>query len=246
MNKFEIDVRSDRRSNHSPVAGYYGHYTEPFNVSYTPIKAGVFNIYLFDVIESANQFIWAIEALQAAGENDLVIIHLSTDGGSLDATDTFLTAMRDCPARIVVNASGGVHSAGTVILLEADEFTLSQNCCFLIHNGGCGSGGKYSDFKSHAAHNIRYMENVMRTTYADFLTEEEITSLLAGVDFWLNAEEFSARWTKRNEIQAKSLAVTEEALMDTIKAFSDQIDAAEAALEKPAKPVRKPRKKVVK
>lgn len=141
MNKFEIDMRGDKKPVHKPVAGYFSDYEAPFDVTYTPIRAGVFNIYLFDVIQSARQFIYAIEALQAAGENDLVIIHLSTDGGSLDATDTFLTAMRDCPARIVVNASGGVHSAGTVILLEADEFTLSKNFNALLHNGACGSGG---------------------------------------------------------------------------------------------------------
>lgn len=88
----------------------------------------------------------------------------------------------------------------------------------------------------------------MRTTYANFLTEDEIEALIGGKDFWLNAEEFSDRWTKRNEIEEKAQAVSEEDVMNTIKAFSEQIAAAEAALLKPAvakpeKAPRKPRKK---
>lgn len=205
-----IDIRQPQAPADLKRAGYYSSEPVPFDVTYTPIRSGTFNIYLFGVIEDAKQFVGAIEVLQAANENDTVFIHLSTDGGSLDATDTLLQAMRECEGRIVVKATGGVHSAGTVILLEADEFTLSENFNCMVHNGGCGSSGKFSDFKSQSAHTVAYMERVMRRTYKGFLTEDEITALLEGKDYWFFAEEFGERFEARNALlQAEYLAAQE-------------------------------------
>jgi ATP-dependent protease ClpP protease subunit len=161
---------------------------------------GTFNIYLLDIIETPRQFLNAIEVLQAASEDDTVVIHLQTGGGSLDATDMFIQAMRECEGTIIVKASGGVHSAGTVILLEADQFSLSENFNCLIHNGSCGSGGKFSDFKSEAKFTQEYMERVMHATYRGFLSNEEILALLDGKDYWFFAEEFAARFEARNTL----------------------------------------------
>jgi ATP-dependent protease ClpP protease subunit len=185
----------------------YPYHPEAFHVSYKPVNAGIFNLYLYDEIESAEQFIPAIEALDAAGDNDIFRIYLSTPGGSLDATDTFLDAVRKTQARVVTFASGGVHSAGTVILLNSDEFFLSDNFNALIHNGGCGSGGKYSDFKAHAQHNVKYMETVLRETYEGFLTDVEIDALIEGKDFWMDASEFGERFERRNEFLGTRAAV---------------------------------------
>jgi len=202
-----------------------------FMTSYTPIKSGVFKIYLFGPIISASQFIPAIEMLDAAGENDIVIIHLSSPGGSLNATDTFLAAMRECEARIIVKATGGVHSAGSVILMNADEFTLSENFNCLVHNGACGPGGKFSDWRAAAAHTDAYMERVMRNTYKGFMTNEEIDQLLAGKDFWFDAEEFVRRFNVRNNVLQEQLQ--EEAVQRVL----DQVKAAKKPRKKRSKEV---------
>lgn len=227
MNKFMNDVRSDKKPEaKASIFGYGG--PVPFGVTYTPLNSGVFNIYLFGVIEDATQFISAIEVLQQATEMDKVVIHLSTDGGSLDATDTFLTAMRDCEAHIVVKASGGVHSAGTVILLNADEFFLSENFNALIHNGSCGAGGKFSDFRLQAAATQRYMESVMHSAYSGFLSDEEIEQLLDGKDFWMDGDEFAQRFEARNEILREQMEAAQEQ-------YASLMQMVETAPEKPKK-----------
>ena len=179
-------------------AGVFQNY-EDFPITYSPIKAGVYNIYLYGDIISAQQFIGAVEVMAAAGENDTVVIHLSTNGGSLEATDTLIQAIRECEAQVVCKASGGVHSAGSIILLESDIFTLSENASFLIHNGSVGVGGKFSDYRAEVAHTSRYMERVLRSTYEGFLSIEEIEDMLKGVDLWLDSQQFSERYIKRNE-----------------------------------------------
>lgn len=185
-----------------------------FRVTETRSMAQKIDIWLFGEIEDSNQFIDAIEALDAANEGDLVIINLSTNGGNLDSTDTFLQAMRECRARIIVKATGGVHSAGTVILLAAEEFLLSENFNSLIHNGSFGAGGKTSDVKAQAKFQAEYMDAFCRTTYEGFLTDEEIEQLIAGKDFWLGPKEWMERWNKREALLGNDVEENSEEPVD--------------------------------
>lgn len=162
-------------------------------------KSSEWNIYLFGPIEATEQFISAIEVLRAAGPEDEVHVHLSTPGGLMDATDTFLSAMHQCDARVIIHASGGCHSCGSIILMHASEFTLSENFNMLIHNGSTGSWGDLNKFVASAKHSEAYMKKVMRSTYEGFLTPEELEAMLEGKDFWMDAPEFMARWQKRQE-----------------------------------------------
>lgn len=217
MNKFEVDVREGKRGK----AAYYGYGPSPeFQVTYTPIRSGIFNIYLFGEIEDSTQFIYAIEALQSASEGDTVILHLSTNGGSLDATDTFIMALQDTAAKVIVRASGGVHSAGTVILLQADEFYLSENFNALVHNGSVGPGGKFSDWVAHSRHTKEYMETIMRRTYEGFLTPEELDAMISGKDFWMDGKEFADRFQARYEYLQEKEAEVQEAMVKALEALS--------------------------
>jgi ATP-dependent protease ClpP protease subunit len=212
-------------------AGYPYYYTNEFQVSYTPIRSGIFNIYLFGIIEDASQFVSAIEVLNTASENDAVYIHLSTPGGSIEAADTFIDAMRNCEGRVVVKASGGCHSAGTIILINSDEFILSENFHALLHNGSTGSGGKFSDWKAEVRHTEKYMESILRKTYEGFLTAEEIEQLIEGRDFWLDAQQFCERYENRNEMIRGKMAEVQADFMQAIGLGQPE--------EKAAKPKRK-------
>lgn len=189
--------------------GFFG--DENFRVSYTPSSAGRYDIYLFGEIEDTDQFTDAIEALNGATEQDLIMIHLSTNGGSMDATDTFLAAMGDTKATVAVSATGGVHSAGTLILLAAESFRLSENFNCLVHNGGWGVYGKSSDAKAQATFTANYMERTARAAYEGFMTPGEITAMIDGKDFWMDGTEFMER------IQARAVYFGEE-LVDTAEA----------------------------
>lgn len=174
----------------------YGVYNE-FPVTYTPIRSGIFKLYLNGPIYDPNQFVGHMEAFEAAGEDDEVHIYLTTPGGSMDATDTFLNAMHACKARVVIHASGGCHSCGSIILLHANEFTLSENFNALIHNGSTGAGGDLNKFKASAKHSAEYMERVMRRTYEGFLTPYELDAMIEGKDFWMDG----AEWMRRHEVR---------------------------------------------
>ena len=176
-----------------------GEFGDTFHVSVVESEEGpkIFNVFIFKGIESAEQFIPAIEALQIAQEEDLVMVHLSTPGGSVNATDTFLLALKMCRARIVFVASGGVHSAGTLILMHADEVILSDGFNALVHNGSVGHGGKFNEYAAASAHAQAFMCDLFRKTYKGFLDKDEIERMIEGKDYWFNADEFNARLKNR-------------------------------------------------
>lgn len=170
-----------------------------FEVTFQSKQSGVYNIYLFGLITDASQFIGAIEVMNRATEDDLVVVHLQTPGGSIDAADTFISAMRECDADVLVYATGGVHSAGTMILMHAPMFKLSKGFNALVHNGSVGTGGKFSDFKAASKAYEQQMEQVLRSTYEGFLEPKELDEMIAGKDFWLDSKSFSDRFNKRQE-----------------------------------------------
>lgn len=190
---YRIPRRQRKRLNYE-----YGAFA-PFEVTAERSSAMHFNVYLYGPIEDASQFIGAQEVFRAAGPDDVVEVHLSTPGGSMDATDTFLQAMHECEGRVIIRASGGVHSCGSIILLHASEFTLSPNFNMLVHNGSTGMGGDLNKFAAAAKHSVEYMNRVLRDVYEGFLTKEELQAMIDGKDFWVDGKEFMRRWNLRQE-----------------------------------------------
>lgn len=182
-----------------------------FRVERTQSTATKYDVYLYGEIEDASQFSEAIAAMDGAQEGDIIVVHLSTNGGDCDATDTFLYSMGNTAARVIVRATGGVHSAGSMILLAADEFSLSPGFNCLVHNGSFGVGGKTSDVKAQAAFQGPFMDKLMRQTYEGFMTDGEIDALIAGKDFWFDADTFMERVEQRAVIfDAKVVDTVEE------------------------------------
>jgi ATP-dependent protease ClpP protease subunit len=106
----------------------------------------------------------------------------------MDATDTFLSAMHQCEGRSSSMRSGGCHSCGSIILMHANEFTLSENFNMLVHNGSLGGYDDLNKFAAHAKHGVEYMMKVMRRTYEGFLTPEELQAMIDGKDFWMDGK----------------------------------------------------------
>lgn len=202
--KFERERLAAKR------ASYFDVTPVPFDVSVQTVVSHLYKINVFGAIACPTQFADGLEALQRAGEDDAVLINLQTPGGSADATDMFVQAMRECEADVHVMASGGVHSAGTIILMNADSFELSEGFSALVHNGSNGTGGKFSDYASEVVFQMKHHEALMRRTYEGFLSDEELTALLGGKDFWMDGEEFGARYVARQAYLAAKFGLVAE------------------------------------
>lgn len=151
------------------------------------------------------QFDTAIETLNNASENDLVEIHLSSYGGSLNSVESLIHAIRKTAAHVHIIATGEQASAATLLMMEAHSFELSDNFSALLHNGSYSISGNSNEIKYQSNFHINYMEQVMRKAYKHFLSDYEIDEMNKGVDIMLTADEWCDRFQKRIEAIEKEI-----------------------------------------
>lgn len=180
---------------------YYDGQTVPFQVRMFERVSAEWHIPIGDAIESQLDLEQGIAALYAAEENDQVIIHLNCDGGNADIGDSFLYAMSKCKAPIHCVVTGRAASLATFILLEADSYEISPFATILCHSASYGSVGKMADTLQHAEFTFKQCEKMLRHYYHHFLTEEEIDRIInQKYEHLMDAEEFQARFQRRNEL----------------------------------------------
>jgi ATP-dependent protease ClpP protease subunit len=216
---------------------------DAFPVSFMPSKTGTYFIDIIGEISDASQFSDAISVLNMVDEDSDVVINLSTNGGSLAAADSLIHALRKTKANVHFVASGICHSAGSLLLLEAHSFELSEGFSSLIHCGSLGNIGAFNQYKSQAAFDVMYMERTMRNAYRHFLTEEEIENVLKGQDLWLDAEQWMVRSEARNECYKQEHLAYEAAMLAEQEATKHACQPFEGSLDECAfKPAKKPLK----
>jgi ATP-dependent protease ClpP protease subunit len=185
----------------SPSNSYYG-YAKPeeFNVSFIPHKAGTYRIEIDGAIEEVSQFSTAIMVLDKATEEDRVEIYLADcPGGNVNAGGALIHSIRKCLAPIHMTVTGACHSLATHILLEAQSFELAENFNSLIHNGSDGAYGNVNEYMAKAKFDEVFRTKQFRDTYKYFLTQDEIDSVLSGVDLWLDAQMWCDRFEHKNK-----------------------------------------------
>jgi ATP-dependent protease ClpP protease subunit len=193
MNQIKFETLNKPRS-------YYGS-DEPkeFSVQFRPSRCGTYVIDINAVIEDVSQFATAIQVLGLAKEDDEVEIHLQCPGGNIDASGAFLHALRKCQAPIHIVASGGVHSAATHILLDADSFELAENFNSLIHNGSSVAGGNINEYHAKSDFDKTFIYKTYESIYEGFLSPSEFKDMMRGDNIWLDASQWHDRAMKRSE-----------------------------------------------
>ena len=189
-------------------------------VSYTPHRTGTFTADIYGYIEEPAQFADMVTALELMEPEDNMIVNLQSNGGCASTTDMILHALRKTKGNVHFVATGQNASAATIILLEAQSFELSENFSALIHCGGLGDGGTLSEFRQSSPHHIKMMERLIRNTYAGFMSEKEIESMLDGKDYWMDAEEWCQRHEQRNKWMEEEVAKFEKKALEALKAPS--------------------------
>ena len=87
----------------------------------------------------------------------------------------------------------------------------------MIHSMQCGTG--YTDantIATRAEHNKKINERFVRNTYKDFLTEDEIESVLNSKEIYLEDFEIRERLQKREEIKAQQQSQAEQDMFDSM------------------------------
>jgi ATP-dependent protease ClpP protease subunit len=212
---------------------------------YFPPKsvAEVHEFYLTGEITTADDYIEWFDAIRHAKETDLVKIYINSYGGDLFTAIQFMRVLADTDATVIASVEGACMSAATMIFMCADNFEVTPHSIFMFHNYSGGTIGKGGEMIDQLQHERKWSERLLKEIYQDFMSNEEIESMLSNKDLWMDGEEVVKR------IQAKMVklqADAEKAVEETTKEATKKTPAKKPVVKKPAtkkvpakKPVRK-------
>lgn len=157
----------------------------------------VHEFYLSGDIESSENYIQWFDTIRHAGDNDVIKIYINSPGGDMFTAIQFMRALKDTSAAVVMSVEGQCASAATLILLCGDSFEISEHSMFMFHNYSSGTFGKGGEMFDQLQYERKWSEKLLRNVYKDFLTEDEVTSLLDNKDIWMDGQEVAARLKAR-------------------------------------------------
>lgn len=169
-------------------------------VSFGRQTKNVFHLWLIDEIQGARNFMKWFDILQAATEDDIVVIHINCWGGELMTAVQIITQIKMCQAPVLCQIESACCSAATMIALACDGLTCYPHAYMMIHTSSGCSFGKQSDIKREEEFYNPWLENFFNEIYKHFLTKKEIQEVLAGHDLWLCSDEVMERFKRRVDI----------------------------------------------
>jgi len=165
------------------------------------------DFYLSEEIGDPADYINWFHEMRNARDSDVIKIHVNSPGGNLFTAIQFMQALSETNAHIIVSVEGACMSAATLIFLCADEWEITDNSLFLIHNYSGGAIGKGGEMYSDIVNKKAWTEKIFRDAYTDFLTEKELEELSNDKDLWLTTDQVMERLRNRSKIREKKHSI---------------------------------------
>jgi ATP-dependent protease ClpP protease subunit len=163
---------------------------------FTKNTGNQYEFYLSGQIESADNYIQWFDVIRNAREHDTVKIYINSPGGDLYTALQFLRVMGECEAHLITSVEGCCMSAATMIFLSGHEYQVTPHSMFMFHNYSGGVFGKGGEQFDQIQYERAWSEKFMNEVYKDFLTTEEIQSMLNNKDIWMTSEQVLERIEK--------------------------------------------------
>lgn len=145
-------------------------------------------------IGEIDEFEEEIMALEEATENDVVMVQLSSPGGSLETCDFLCRRINECAAPVFVEIGLTCASAASAMCLQADDWKIHHSSTMMVHACSYSPGyGKESDVRSSVENTARINKEWVERTYKGFLTDDELEKVLDGKDLYFYADDLRER-----------------------------------------------------
>ena len=165
-----------------------------YTISQNQVAWSRFIVRMHNPIGNASEYATLFNLLDSASEDDDIKIDISSPGGSFDTCILIQRAIKDCEANAICRIGPTCASAAGAIALACDGWELDEMSTMLVHTGSFAPGsGKVHDIHAASAHTLEQIKRFVRTTYAGFLSEEELNAVLDGKEMYLGSDELGER-----------------------------------------------------
>jgi len=162
-----------------------------------------YHFYISGEIGSPEDYTDWFHIIRNASEDDTVNIHINSIGGNLSTAIQFIRVLRECQAVITTSAEGECMSAATLIFLCGDNVEISEHSSFMFHDYSGGAAGKGGEMYAMIDHDKNWSSKLFKAEYKDFLTNQEIDSILGGRDIYMDGDEVLKRLNKKSKTTLK-------------------------------------------
>lgn len=190
------------------------------------IPLNIYHFYLNDEIDRNDYYLDLINTLKTSTQNDTIYLYLNNRGGRLDTTYQIINNMLASPATVITCIEGQACSAASMIFMHGHKKIIGKYATFMAHFYSGGLFGKGHEMASRLEHYQEEYETFMRETYDGLLSEEELTLMTNGKDFYLSSRQVAERLGLRcqddmfyTDIEQDGASIINEEL---VKALEDQ------------------------
>ena len=164
------------------------------NKTFTTEFRGVrYDYYLTGNIGEAEDYLDLCNILRTATAQDEVVIRIRSGGGQVNTGNMIINAINESEANVIGFIESDCGSMATFIFLACDTWGVSDTAEFFCHTCSYGSWGKEHENFAQAEFIRKQSHKQMRKRYANFLTEDEIETVISGTDIYLDADEIMDR-----------------------------------------------------
>lgn len=185
------------------------------SVIYEPIQCGVYTVTLDSDVGDPDNHRDLLNVLYTAKQNDIVNIMINSHGGYLHTAIQVVDAIKRCEAAVIGHLVGVGYSAGSMIFLACDGWSVSPLASFMAHTESSGSIGKAPDRFAAADFQKKFNKKLLNEVYQGFLTQEEIEEVHSGKDFWFDSEEILDRLENLEKFREEQSNALQEELSDS-------------------------------
>lgn len=186
--------------------------------SFSKPIASIHEFYINGTIKESEEYVEVFDTIRHAGENDIIKLYINSYGGDLFTAIQFMRVLSDTQATTIASVEGACMSAATMIFMCCDNFEVTPHSMFMFHNYSGGAFGKGGEMIDQLIHERKWSERLLNEIYKDFLTEDEIKSILDNKDIWMDGEEV----VKRIEDKMKKLQAEHEASQAEVNEYIEK------------------------
>ena len=120
--------------------------------------------------------------LDTAGEDDVIKLTINSPGGRLDSSLQLYNAIQSANCPVIAEVVGLACSGGSIVMLACNEWNVMKNARIMVHAASGGVVGKSHEIQASVEFDKKWDAQVFSDIYKGFLTDKEITEVLAGRD----------------------------------------------------------------
>lgn len=143
--------------------------------------------------------------ISKAKANDLVCLHIDTNGGRMDLMYKIANAIKDSKATVITVNEGRAYSAGAVIAIHGDKIVARPGSKYMFHLGRTKNPFTKEITITDYWHPANRQMIIALMTIGKF-KEFELSLLKDKQDYWIDGELF----TKRFGLKGKDYGICQE------------------------------------